>query len=387
MTGSLQVKNDKFYIVINTYVGGKRKPKWIATGLEAKGNKRRAEKLLRQELDKLELQSGKARDDTLFSDYIRYWLTVVEPTIDAITFQGYELLAKRQVLPYFDELQTKLQDVDRATLQAFINEKHKSGRLDGKGGLSPASLRLLKNIVYQTLTEAVKDDIIQTNPCQYVALPQQQRPAYSFYNAKQLETLFEAIKDEPLYPLVKITSIYGLRRSELLGLKWDSIDFDAGTLTIKHTVTKVSKVVEKDKTKNASSHRSFPLTEEARSIFTKAKNSEETNRSLFGSEYKLNDYVFKWPDGHTYSPDYVTKEFSRLLEKNGLPHIRFHELRHSCASLLISLGYSLKDVQEWLGHSDIKMTANIYSHLDMTRKTNIADTLSKKFDCQEGIGC
>jgi len=210
-----------------------------------------------------------------------------------------------------------------------------------------------------------------------VTLPQQQRYPYKYFNAQQLDALFEAIRDDPLYPLVKITSLYGLRRSELLGLKWDSIDFEVGTLSIRHTVTKVSKIVEKDKTKNASSHRTFPLTDEARGIFRAAKDAETANRALFGREYKENDYVFKWPDGHPYSPDFVSQKFASLLAAHNLPHIRFHELRHSCASLLISLGYSLKDVQEWLGHSNIKTTADVYSHLDITRKVGIADTLAK----------
>ena len=377
MTGSLQIKNGKYYVVINTYVGGKRKQKWIPTGLDAKGNKRRAEEILRQELDKCELQKGIVHDDTLFSDYIRHWLTIAEPAVDEVTYQGYELLTNRHVIPYFNDLQIKLQDVDRATIQNFLNFKFKSGRLDGKGGLSPASIKLLKNIVNQSLTEAVRDNIIPSNPCQFVTLPQQQHYQAKYYNVQQLEALFEAIKDEPIYPLVKITSIYGLRRSELLGLKWDSLDFENGTVTIMHTVTKVSTLVEKDKTKNASSHRTFPMTAEARSIFEAAKEADKENRKLFGKDYNRNDYVFKWPDGRPYSPDYVTKKFSKLLEENDLPHIRFHELRHSCASLLISLGFSLKDVQEWLGHSDIKVTANIYSHLDVKRKINIADSLTK----------
>jgi integrase len=91
-----------------------------------------------------------------------------------------------------------------------------------------------------------------------------------------------------------------------------------------------------------------------------------------------NDYIFKWNDGRPFSPDFVSQKFSSLLEQHGLPHIRFHELRHSCASVLIAMGFSLKDVQEWLGHSDIKMTANIYSHLDVTRKKNMADKLGKQ---------
>ena len=174
--------------------------------------------------------------------------------------------------------------------------------------------------------------------------------------------------------------MYGLRRSELLGLKWDSIDFENDRLTIKHTVSKVTKAVEKDKTKNASSFRSFPLTPEAKAIFNSEKAREAANSFLLKKAYQKNDYVFKWDDGHTYSPDYVSQQFSKLLKKHGLPHIRFHELRHSCASMLINAGFSLKDVQEWLGHSDIKMTANIYGHLDVARKKGMADKLSAVLD-------
>ena len=191
-----------------------------------------------------------------------------------------------------------------------------------------------------------------------------------------MQRLLDAVRDEQLYPLIRITALYGLRRSELLGLKWDSIDFENGLLTIKHTVSKVTKAVEKDRTKNASSFRSFPLTPEARAIFMTEKAREQANSALLRSAYLRNDYVFKWDDGHTYSPDYVTRQFSKLLKKYGLPHIRFHELRHSCASMLLNAGFTLKDVQEWLGHADIKMTANIYGHLDVARKKGMAEMLS-----------
>lgn len=227
---------------------------------------------------------------------------------------------------------------------------------------------------------AVQNKLLPSNPCQFVILPQINRYQSSYYNDRQLKELFTALHGDPLLPLIKVTALYGLRRSELLGLQWDSIDFENKTMTIKHTVSRVTTVVAKDKTKNASSHRTFPLTAEALEIFRNAKEKETEHRLAFGSEYQSNNYVFKWPDGHTYSPDYLSHRFNDLLKKHHLPHIRFHELRHSCASMLIAMGWSLKDVQEWLGHSDVKMTANIYAHLDVARKNNIADSLSAKFD-------
>ena len=376
MTGSLQEKNGKFYMVLNTQVNGKRKLKWISTGLTVKGNKRRAEQLLRETLQAYESGQKKATPDVLFGDYLRSWLDGVRRKVDEVTYQGYEVLALRQVVPWFEKRGVKLADVTLELLQEYVDEKASSGRKDGMGGLSPRSLRLHKNILFQTLTEAVKGGLLPSNPCQHVVLPKSVRYESHFYTADQLNQFFQAIRDEPLYPLLKITAIYGLRRSEVLGLKWDSIDFDAGTVTIRHTVSKVTTAVEKDKTKNATSYRSFPLTEEARTIFQTAQAEEKENRRLCGRQYQENDYVFKWDDGRPYSPDYITKKFPALLKAHGMPHIRLHELRHSCASLLINAGFTLKDVQEWMGHADIKMTANIYGHLDVSRKQTMAAKLA-----------
>lgn len=385
MTGSLQIKNDKYYIVISDYVNGKRKQKWLKTGLPVKGNKRKAEQMLRDVVQDYERQRGIIRSDVTLADYVRQWMTLVKRRVDEITYQGYEILATGHILPYFDATGVKLQDVTHQQLQAYIDEKAAHGRKDGKGGLSARSLRLHRNILNQTLTEAVKAGLLPANPCQFVDLPSATRYEAHFYTAQQLQKLFDAIRDDPLYPLVKITALYGLRRSELLGLQWDSVDFEREMLTIRHTVTKVTTAVAKDKTKNASSYRSFPLLPEARQIFLSALDAERENRRLVGKGYHESTYVFKWPDGRPIAPDYVTHHFAALLRKHSLPPIRFHELRHSCASLLLSQGMTLKDVQEWLGHSDIKMTANIYGHLDVARKQSIADIMGSLLSSNSGI--
>ena len=376
MTGSLQIKNDKFYMVLNSTENGKRKQKWISTGLPVKGNKRKAEQMLREKLSEEETLSPAVCSDMPVSACVRKWLSEVKRRVDDVTFQSYDLIARKHILPYFDANGLRLCQCDVKALQAYFDEKYANGRLDGKGGLSAASLRQLKNILYQALTAAVKEGLIVSNPCQFVELPRKEHFESSFYSAEQLQTLFKALDGDPLLPLIRITALYGLRRSELLGLKWDSIDFENSLVKIRHTVSKVTKAVEKDKTKSKSSRRSFPLTEEARQIFLRAKADEAENQKLFGKDYQKNDYVFKCPDGHPYSPDYISERFSNLLKKHGLPHIRFHELRHSCASLLLNNGCNLKDVQEWMGHSDIQMTANIYGHLDNTRKQGLAEKLT-----------
>ena len=303
-------------------------------------------------------------------------LADIEHPIDEITQQGYETLMKNHIIPYFEEKGFLVGEINKENLQSFINMNAKSGRLDGKGGLAPRSLKLIKNILNQALLYCVSEGIIPSNPCQFVKIPVCKRFEANFYMKSQIDELLNKIKGEPLYPLIHITALYGLRRSEVLGLCWDCVNFEAETITIRRTVSKVTKVVAKDKTKNASSRRSFPMTSDIKEILMDLKQQQEQNKKFFGNEYHDSDYVFRWPDGRPFSPDYVTHKFQRLLKAAGMPKIRFHELRHSAASNLLNMNFNLKDVQDWLGHSDIKTTANIYGHLDAKRKKSMAEALS-----------
>lgn len=212
----------------------------------------------------------------------------------------------------------------------------------------------------------------------WVKFPSLQRREPSFYTAEQVEKLLSVISDDSsFYLLVKITATYGLRRSEVLRLQWDSMDFERNSLLICHTVVKINQTVKKDKTKSKSSFRSFPLIPDIKELLLEEKNKQLNHRKEFGSSYIESPYIFVWADVKPYATEYVSQHFSRLLKWNGLPHIRFHDLRHSCASILLSKGFTLKDVQEWLGHSDITLTANIYGHLDLERKRSIANAMEK----------
>jgi len=377
MTGSLQIKNGKFYMVLNTTdLNGKRKPKWIATGYDAKGNKKRAELMLRETLREYEQRHGKPQANMPFADWVRQWLEDVEKRVDAVTYAQYRNTAWLHVIPYFETRGLRLDEITHEILQNFMDEKRGNGRMDGKGALSTVSLRHFRNILNQSLKAAVRGGLIPSNPCEGVILPKKEQREVNFYTSEQLSELLQAVRNDPLYPLLRVVTVYGLRRSELLGLQWDSVDFTQNTLTIKHMVVKHDGLFEKDKTKNAASRRTFPLVPDIRELLLGLRSQEQENRRLFGREYHESPYIFKWASGKPLSPDYVSHRFSDLLEKHNLPHIHFHDLRHSCASLLIAQGFGLKDVQEWLGHADIAMTANIYAHLDIKRKQSIADSLA-----------
>lgn len=207
-----------------------------------------------------------------------------------------------------------LKDITRSDIQTYVNQKFECGRSDGKGGLSSRSVKIHLIIIRQVFKEAVKSNLIMNNPCDYISLPKAERYDAKFYSAKQLNELFTAIKDEPLYPLIYFTAVFGLRRSEVLGLKWDSVDLENNTITVKHTVVRFSEVIEKDTTKNAASYRTYPLSAEAKAILLDLKGLENEYRMdsferrihfLFGAgkaEVGMTVAVFDFQFNHGKSP-------------------------------------------------------------------------------------
>ena len=200
-----------------------------------------------------------------------------------------------------------------------------------------------------------------------------------------LETLFAAVKGKPIELAVILGAFYGLRRSEAVGLRWDAIDYERKTLTIKHTVTQMNvdgkqTIVDKERTKTKSSYRTLPLVAPFEKLLHELKAEQEEHRKVCGSAYctEFLDYIYVNEIGERIKPNFITQNFPLTLEKAGLRRIRYHDLRHSCASLLYANGVSLKDIQEWLGHSDISTTSNIYTHLDYSSKVSSANAI---IDC------
>jgi len=220
--------------------------------------------------------------------------------------------------------------------------------------------------------------LIKENPCKYAKFPKESNTTShvaSFYNVNQCNELLNKTKGTPLYNMIHITFLYGLRRSELMGLKWDAIDFDNNTLTIKHTVVLSKKVVQKDKTKNRTSNRTYPLLPEVREILLVLQEEQNNYKSELKNAHKESGYVFTKADGTAYYPSYPTHELSKVLERNNMPHIRWHDLRHSTASFLIEKCWHVKDISEWLGHSSITTTMDIYGHISTERKKELSKDL------------
>ncbi len=187
-----------------------------------------------------------------------------------------------------------------------------------------------------------------------------------------------------------VAAFYGLRRGEVCGLKWDAIDFERGTLTIKHTVTSVqvdgkTKMYAQDSAKTKSSMRTLPLVCSFAEYFKEVKAAQEVNKKVCGNcyNYEYDGYVFVDELGNLMKPDYLTSQFPKFIQNHGCKRMRFHDLRHSCASLLLANGVPLKHIQEWLGHSDFSTTANIYAHLDYGSKISSAQAMENGLSMPE----
>ena len=196
--------------------------------------------------------------------------------------------------------------------------------------------------------------------------------------------MFEIVKGTRLELPVLVAAFYGLRRGEVCGLKWDAIDFERGTITIRHTVTSLqvdgkTKMYAQDSAKTKSSMRTLPLVGSFAEYFKEVKAAQEVNKKVCGNcyNYEYDGYVFVNELGERMRPDYLTEYFPKYIAKHGMPKMWFHDLRHSCASLLLTNGVPLKQIQEWLGHSDFSTTANIYAHLDYRSKISSAQAMEQ----------
>ena len=247
--------------------------------------------------------------------------------------------------------------------------------------------------IHSALKYAVKIDLIPVNPADKIDRPKKNDFMPAFYSAEEMEALFAAVKGHKLELPVLVAAFYGMRRGEVLGLKWDAIDFKRNTITVKRTVTSVNidgkhTVIEQDSAKTKSSLRTLPLVSQFAAYFQTVMEAQTVNKKVCGKSYnkQYDGYVFVDEMGERMKPNYLTGTFSRILEKNGLRHIRFHDLRHSCASLLLANGVPMKQIQEWLGHSDFSTTANIYAHLDYSSKVSSAQAMEKGLSLPDGFG-
>ena len=379
VSGTLSIKKGYYYAVLSWVdANGNRHRKWVATGLAQKGNKRRAEEALVHIRNTFEppVVDRELTADMLFSEYLKQWLEVVKVRVKIATFCSYQDMVLNTIAPYFEKKKITLRDLEARHIQQFYTEKLKT--------VSANSVIHYHAVIYQSLKYAMKTDMVPQNVAMKVDRPRKEQYQPTFLDADEMQELFKVVKGTKLELPVLVAAFYGLRRGEVLGLKWDAIDFQRGTLTIKRTVTEVrldgkTEIIEQESAKTKSSLRTLPLVGSFKDYFMEVKQAQEVNKSVCGNcyNYDYDGYVFVDELGERMKPDYLTNYFPTYIQRHGIRKMRFHDLRHSCASLLLANGVPLKQIQEWLGHSDFSTTANIYAHLDYSSKISSAQAMEK----------
>ena len=324
-------------------------------------------------------QNKEITQDILFVDFLNSYLQVKKQQVEPITINAYTKQASC-ISNYFKNMRIKLKDLKPYHIEGFYRTLYERG-------LSGNSVLHYHILIRECLQYAFKNDFVNFNVADKVDRPKTEGYKASFYSIEEIEKLFDCIKDNECKLPIMLTAMYGFRRSEVLGLKWEAIDFENKLVYVKHKIVETRLdgkryIQMSDKMKTKTSNRTLPLLPQAEELLLKQKALIETNKQMLGKSYnkKYLDYVCVDNLGRLILPNRLTHNFIKIIKRNHLRHIRFHDLRHSCASIMLKNGVPMKQIQEWLGHADFGTTANIYSHLDYTAKQNSANTISSVFN-------
>ena len=375
VTGSIYERKGIYYAIVSYYVDGRRKQKSVSTGLPVKGNKRRALEFLENLKRTYETKESMENMDgsrLLMTDYMDEWLKIVKPLVERATYKSYDNMVSARIRPHFEKLNLLLTEVEPKHIKMLYDEILEQG-------YTTNTVIHYHAVLHQALAYAVKNDYILSNPADRVKRPKKNKHISSFYTKEEILTLLDIAKDDPIYIPIVLSSYYGFRRSETLGMRWSAIDFENNTITVNHKVTELTEngktiVYAEDKLKTKSSYRTLPLIPVVEEKLLEHKAKLERNQKLFGNSYckEYMDYVCVDEMGKLFRPNFVSDHFGWLLKKYGLKKLTFKELRHSCASMLVAEGIPMKSIQEWLGHSNFSTTADIYSHIDYHAKQQSA---------------
>ena len=319
-----------------------------------------------------EVRHSKIKPDSNMTllEYSKLWLKdYAEVNVKPSTLNGYRNCLNAHILPRFKDY--KLCDITVYELEKFYNDlrKTKSKNPDGNGNyklLSESQVRHQHSLLCIMLNTAVKWDFLEFNPCLKLTKPPTvTRKEMQFYDEKELQLLFRHLEYEDLTfkTAIYLLVLGGLRRGECLGLMWELVNFKEKTITIKNNLLNIrGKGVYLDTPKTKKSLRTVTLPDVCFSLLKELKSKQEIMKDMFKGSWKETDFVFKDEFGNYYNPSRLSRNWSSFMKKHNLKHIRLHDLRHTCATYLLSHNTPIATVSKKLGHSNIYTTLDVYTH-------------------------
>jgi integrase len=301
--------------------------------------------------------------------YLDYWLeNVVKPTRRPATYALYEINIRVHIKPGLGKHQLKRFGVP--TVQAFSNSKLQACQ-------SVRNVHILRQILSAALSRAVREELVARNVARLVELPSWEPRSITPWSAAEALSFLEAAAPDPLYPAFVLLLLYGMRRGEVLAIRWQDVNFDTAQLHVRQTVQRIQGQLHFGPVKTRAGNRDLPLVGIATTALAARKQAQDADQRNLGRAWADTGLVFTTRTGRPVEPRNLVRSFTRICENNGIRRIHVHAIRHTTVSLLKALGVPARDAQIILGHAHITTTQQIYTHVDEAARLDAVTKLNK----------
>lgn len=348
MQGHVRKRGNKWSFVVELpRINGKRTQKWYS-GYDTK---KQAEKELAKIVNEINKGTLVIPDDSTLEEYLNGWFDSRRDNLSPTTISGYKTIIEKHLIP--DLGQIKLSELKPLTIQRYYSRKD----------LAERTLLHHHRLLRKALEDARKWEMIYRNPCDLVNAPKPKKYKARVLDPDEIKEFLGKLEKTSMYIPIALLLALGLRRGELLALKWTDIDYINKTLSVERNLVLNSdyEIVIKSP-KNESSIRTLPLSDRSINLFKK-KSIENKELKLYSDEWTDSDFIFVEPNGEKMNPQNFSRRFKYYVKKFGINDIRLHDLRHTNATIMLSSGVSAKVASKRLGHSNISTTMDIYSHV------------------------